>query len=111
MKTINVVNGPQNVPAIIQGCMRMPALSVAEAEKVIRNAFELGVTFFDHATCYAAGEAEQRFGDAFARTGIAREDVILQSKCGICPERSEFDWTEENILSSVDGILQRLGTD
>ena len=37
MKTINVVKGPQNVPAIIQGCMRMPALSVAEAARVIRN--------------------------------------------------------------------------
>ena len=35
MKTINVVNGPQNVPAIIQGCMRMPALSVEDAAKVI----------------------------------------------------------------------------
>ena len=52
MKTINVVNGPQNVPAIIQGCMRMPALSVEEAAKVIRNAYDLGVNFYDHATCY-----------------------------------------------------------
>ena len=27
MKTINTVNGPQNVSAIIQGCMRMPDLT------------------------------------------------------------------------------------
>lgn len=112
MKTINVVNGPQNVPAIIQGCMRMPALSVADAAKVIRNAFDLGVTFFDHATCYGKdGEAERRFGDAFPQTGLRREDVFLQSKVGICPERSEFDWTKANILTSVDDILRRLGTD
>ena len=111
MKTINIVNGPRNVPAIIQGCMRMPALSVAEAAKVIRNAYDLGVTFFDHATCYGNGEAEQRFGDAFPLTGLKREDVFLQGKVGLCFERSEFDWTCENILSSVDDSLRRLGTD
>lgn len=27
MKMINIANGPQNVSAIVQGCMRMPALS------------------------------------------------------------------------------------
>ena len=111
MKTINVVNGPQNVPAIIQGCMRMPALSVEEAAKVIRNAYDLGVNFYDHATCYGNGEAETRFGDAFPLTGLKREDVILQSKCGLCFERNEFDWTKENILSSVDDSLRRLRTD
>ncbi|MBQ6594843.1 MAG: aldo/keto reductase [Clostridia bacterium] len=112
MKMINVVNGPQNVPAIIQGCMRMPALTAQQAADVIRNAFELGVNFFDHATCYGIdGEAEKRFGEAFPLTGLRREDVFLQSKCGICPERQEFDWTKENILNSVDAILRRLGTD
>ncbi len=111
MKTINVVNGPRNVSAIIQGCMRMPALSVDDAAKVIRNAYDLGVTFFDHATCYGNGEAEQRFGDAFPQTGLKREDVFLQGKVGLCFERNEFDWTKENILSSVDDSLRRLGTD
>ena len=80
MKTINVVNGPQNVSAIVQGCMRMAPLSIDEAAKVIRNAYELGVTFFDHATCYTNGECEQRFGDAFPQTGLKREDVFLQGK-------------------------------
>ncbi len=111
MKTIRVANGPASVPAIVQGCMRMPALSAREAAKVIRNAFDLGVTFFDHATCYGNGEAELRFGDAFRLTGLRREEVILQSKVGLCFERSEFDWTKENILSSVEESLHRLGTD
>ena len=111
MKTINVLNGPQNVPAIIQGCMRMAPLPVAEAARVIRNAYDLGVNFFDHATCYTNGECEQRFGDAFPETGLRREDVILQSKVGLCFERNEFDWTRENILTSVEDSLRRLGTD
>ncbi len=43
MKTIHVVNGPQNASAIILGCMRMPALSVNDAEKMIHSALEKGV--------------------------------------------------------------------
>lgn len=111
MKYINVLNGPQNVSAIIQGCIRMPSLSVEEATRVISNDYSLGINFFDHATCYGNGEAETRFGEAFKQTGIKREDVYIQSKCGIYPERQEFDWSRESILSSVDGILQRLQMD
>ncbi len=111
MKKINIVNGPANVPAIVLGCMRMPALTVDETANVIRNAYDLGIDFFDHATCYGDGEAEQRFGDAFPKTGLRREDVILQSKCGLRFDRQIFDWSKENILSSVDDSLRRLQTD
>ena len=111
MKTIDVARGPQGVSAIVQGCMRMPALSVAEAAKVIRSAVELGVTFFDNATCYTKGVAETRFGDAFQETGLKREDVFIQTKCGLHSERGEFDWTKEDILESVDGSLRRMKTD
>lgn len=112
MKTINVVNGPANASAIILGCMRMPALSVDQAEKMIQTAVELGVNFFDNATCYGEdGEAEKRFGDAFKQSGLKREDVIIQSKCGLRFERNEFDWTKENILTSVDESLSRMKLD
>ena len=111
MKMLNVVNGPQNVSRIILGCMRMPALGVEEAAKMISCAAEMGINFYDHATCYGDGEAENRFGDAFPLTGLKREDVILQSKCGLHFDRGEFDWTKEDILSSVDGSLKRLKTD
>ncbi len=111
MKRWNIVNGPQDVPAVVQGCMRMPGLSKEDAATVIRTAYECGANFYDHATCYGRGAAETRFGEAFPLTGLRREDVILQTKCGLCFERSEFDWTRENILRSVDESLTRLGTD
>lgn len=112
MKYLNVANGPQNASAIILGCMRMPALSVDEAAAMIRTADELGINFFDNATCYGAnGEAETRFGDAFRQTGIRREDVFIQSKCGILSDKGEFNWTKENILSSVDDSLRRMKLD
>ncbi len=111
MKTINIANGPQNASAIIQGCMRMPALTKEEGAKVIDTAYECGINFFDHATCYGNGEAEERFAQAFPLTGIKREDVYIQSKCGLCFDRNEFDWTKENILASVDDSLRRLNMD
>lgn len=112
MKTINIVNGPQNVSAIIQGCMRMPALSKEDAAKVIRTAYDCGINFYDHATCYGEnGAAETRFAEAFPLTGLKREDIYIQSKCGLCFDRNEFDWSKENILSSVDDSLRRLNID
>jgi predicted oxidoreductase len=112
MKYLNVANGPQNASAIILGCMRMPALSVDEAAAMIRTADELGINFYDNATCYGVnGEAETRFGDAFRQTGIRREDVFIQSKCGILSDKGEFNWTKENILSSVDDSLRRMKID
>ena len=109
MKHINIANGPQNVSAIIQGCMRMPDLSAEDAAKVIRTAYDCGVNFYDHATCYGQdGAAESKFAEAFPLTGLKREDIYIQSKCGLCFDRNEFDWTKENILSSVDDSLRRL---
>lgn len=111
MKYTDIVNGPKQVPVIVQGCMRMPELTKEAAAKVIETDMEQGIHFFDHATCYGAGEAETRFGEAFAMTGHQREEIFLQSKCGIYPERSEFDWTKDWIIESVDQILGRLKTD
>ena len=111
MRTINIANGPQNASSVILGCMRMPALSVKDAAGMIRAAWSEGVNFFDHATCYGDGEAETRFGDAFPETGLRREDVILQRKCGLHFDRKEFDWSKEDILASAEGSLKRLKTD
>ena len=111
MKYIDVKNGPQNVSAIILGCMRMPALDTQKAADMIRTAAEEGVNFFDHATCYGDGEAERRFGDAFALTGLKREDVYLQSKCGISRDPREFNWSRDYIVENAEAILRRLKTD
>ncbi len=112
MKWIDVVKGPQQVPALVQGCMRMTDVTNEVAAEVIKTAFEAGITFFDHATCYGEdGAAERRFGEAFKLTGIKREDVFVQTKCGLRFERNEFDWTKENILASVEESLERLQTD
>lgn len=109
MKSINVKNGTLEVPAIALGCMRLPRLSEAQAEQHIRGAMELGINFFDHADIYGNGEAEQLFSKAIGMNSTTREQMILQSKCGI--RSGYFDFSKEYIIQSTDTILQRLGTD
>ncbi|MGT2682455.1 aldo/keto reductase [Streptococcus porci] len=94
---------------IALGCMRMAGLDIKEAEKVIATSLEEGINFIDHADIYGGGQSEERFRDAVKNLGLAREKLILQSKCGI--QRGYFDFSKEHILTSVDGILSRLGTD
>lgn len=111
MQKIKIAEGPEQASRLIFGCMRMPALSAKEAAKVLETACELGINYVDHATCYGDGEAESRFGEAIALTDIKREDLIIQTKCGLRFDRQIFDWRKESILESVNGSLKRLKTD
>ena len=111
MKYLDIVNGPQKASSIILGCMRMPALSTEEAARMISCAAEEGINFFDHATCYGDGAAEERFGAAFPLTGLKRDDVIIQTKCGLHFDRQEFDWSREDIITSTEESLKRLKVD
>lgn len=47
------------------GNMRLPQLSVAEAENLIRSAMEEGINFFDHADIYGKGKSEELFQKRF----------------------------------------------
>ena len=109
MKTIPF--GPTNltVSELSLGCMRMSGCSTSEAERLISTALECGITFFEHADIYGGGSSEEIFAKAVTSLGVAREDIVLQSKCGI--RKGMFDFSQEHILSSVEGILKRLNTD
>ena len=111
METIKITHGPENASRMILGCMRMPDLSVQDAAEMLKTAVDLGINYFDNATCYTDGVAETRFGEALKASGLQREKLIVQTKCGLCFDRNEFDWTKENILESVDDSLRRMGLD
>lgn len=107
MKKVNWGNTGLQVSAIVVGCMRLCGLDLAAATKHIEHAMEMGANFFDHADIYGAGKCEEIFGEAVKMAGIKREDMFIQSKCGIVPGVMH-DQSKEYILSSVDGILKRL---
>lgn len=91
------------------GCMRMAGLSGQETAQVLKTVLEQGINFFDHADIYGKGESEIRFAQGAKLAGIKREEIVLQSKCGI--RKGYFDFSKDYILESVDGILKRLDTE
>lgn len=98
-----------NVSAVALGCMRLTALDVQQAASYLEKAVELGVNFFDHADIYGGGSCETLFAKALAQTNLKREDLWIQSKCGIVSGVC-YNFSTEHILGAVDGILKRLNT-
>ena len=94
---------------LILGCWRFDALAERELCALLETAIGAGIDFFDHADIYGQGRSEDLFGRAMASLGIKREEIAIQSKCGI---RSGFyDSSRQHIVDSVDGSLKRLNTD
>ena len=102
-------NSALEVPCIAIGCMRLKDKSIDEVSHLIQYSVERGYNFFDHADIYGGGKCESLFGEAFKKTGLKREEVIIQSKCGIVPGKM-YDFSREHILESVEGSLSRLNT-
>lgn len=88
---------------------------ILKAERAVDAALSIGISMFDHANIYTRGKAEQTFGTILKSRTALREQIIIQSKCGIrlgddkLPGR--FDFSREHILEAVDGSLSRLGID
>ena len=111
MRTMKLGRSSLEVPVIGMGCMRLGGLSVKEAAEYIDTCMEAGLNFFDHADIYGGGKCEEVFSEALESRAYKREDMIIQSKCGIRTDIGIYDFSKEYIISSVDGILNRLKTE
>lgn len=109
MKYYNIQGLNKPASNIIMGCMRIASLSKEELNKLILGNLELGINFFDHADIYGRGICEEKFGEAVDLHSSLRENMIIQTKCGI--RGGWFDFSKEHILNSVDASLKRLNTD
>lgn len=109
MKQIQLGQSNLKVSDIALGCMRMSSLEISEAAKVLDASIAGGINFFDHADIYGGGESEVVFSQAIKELNVSRENLILQSKCGIT--KQGFNFSKGHIVDSVDGILKRLDTD
>lgn len=109
MNTIQVKKSNLVIPEIALGCMRIASMETKAVTELIQTAYDQGITFFDHADIYGGGKSEEVFAQALGQSKIKREDIILQSKCGI--RQGFFDFSKEHIVNSVDGILKRLETE
>jgi len=108
MKKIELGKSGLLVPTVAVGCMRIANMSDLQRDEFIDTALSGGANFFDHADIYGNGESEALFGKSISRYN--RQDIIIQTKCGIVRGKM-FDFSYEHIINSVNGSLKRLGTD
>jgi aryl-alcohol dehydrogenase-like predicted oxidoreductase len=106
--------GSLQVSAIGLGCMGLSAnygdpVDTDHGIRLIRDAHELGVTFFDTAEAYGPHTNETLVGEALEPI---RDQVVLSTKFGFefTPTR-RLNSTPEHIRQVVEQMLQRLRTD
>ena len=109
MYTIDFGKSGLRVPTVAVGCMRINQLSERDLAAFIDTALEHGANFFDHADIYGAGQCEEVFGKAIAPS--MRDQILIQTKCGIDRHKHTFDFSYDYIVNAVNGSLKRLGTD
>ncbi len=109
---------------LVYGCMslggarsRQPLThqDIMDAEQAIDAALSIGITMFDHADVYRFGKAEEAFGHVLhSRPGL-REQITIQSKCGVRLDEGgvavQYDLSKAWILRAVDETLRRLQTE
>lgn len=110
MKMIRIGKNMEKDPAVVVGMMRFSSLNKEEAEHYVMHAVERGANYFDHADIYDAGACEALFGEVLKQHASLREQLVIQSKCGIVPGKM-YDLSREHIVASVDASLKRLHTE
>lgn len=100
-------------PNVVLGLMRIPEMTDDAIRDLVRTARDSGIDFFDHADVYgnAVHHCEERFADAMQLTPSQRDEIVLQTKCGIVGDGPYFDFSYEHIVESVEGSLKALQTD
>lgn len=108
-------NSGLEVSALGLGCMGLsfgygPATDTQDAIKLIRTAFERGVTFFDTAEAYGPFTNEELLGEALAPF---RDQIVIATKFGFegGDSKGGLNSHPENIKAFVEASLKRLKTD
>ncbi len=103
------------VSALGLGCMGLSfgygnSIEKDDAIKLIRSAFERGVTFFDSAEAYGPFANEELLGEALEPF---RNEVVIATKFGFKEGKTSLgtDSSRENIRSMTEAALKRLRTD
>jgi 1-deoxyxylulose-5-phosphate synthase len=89
-------------------------LDLEQAEPLVRQAVEAGVTFFDTADMYDLGASEEVTGALLARLFPHREDYVLATKVYFPLREGPGNLgglSRKHVLSAIDDSLRRLGVD
>src|ERR1700681_4319566 len=86
------------------------ALQQPEVDKVVGQALDAGINFFDTANIYSYGESEKLLGKAL---GSRRNDAVVATKVfgRLGPGPNQVGLSRLHIMQQVEESLKRLGTD
>jgi len=90
------------------GCMRIEGDA---GKRAVHAAVDAGYTLFDHADIYDSGTCESLFGEVLRESPGLREQILIQSKCGVRLDPKRYDLSHNHIIASVEGSLTRLGVE
>ena len=107
-----IMEGGLVAPLVATGCMRLAELNKSQVSALVHASIESQGNFFDLADIYGDGRCEELFGEVLqSETDIDREDLIIQTKCGIRKNPYRYDLSPEYIHQSIEGSLRRLKCD
>ncbi|KAG6762547.1 hypothetical protein NC652_023446 [Populus alba x Populus x berolinensis] len=84
-------------------------VSEHDAISSVREAFRLGINFFDTSPYYGGTLSEKMLGQGLKALGVPRNEYIVSTKCGRYVEG--FDFSAERVTKSIDESLARLQLD
>ncbi|XP_038888431.1 L-galactose dehydrogenase-like [Benincasa hispida] len=78
-------------------------VSEEDAVAAVREAFRLGINFFDTSPYYGRTLSEKMLGKGLKALGVPRSEYIVSTKCGRYGEG--FDFSAERVTRSIDESL------
>jgi aryl-alcohol dehydrogenase-like predicted oxidoreductase len=87
------------------------ALPEEDAERIVRQAVDGGINFFDTADAYNGGESERITGRVLSRLFGMREEYVVATKVFMptMPGQNGWGLSRKHIMASIDASLERLG--
>jgi aryl-alcohol dehydrogenase-like predicted oxidoreductase len=80
---------------------------------LVKKSFDAGINFFDTANVYSQGQSETLTGEAFAKLGLPRDEVIIATKAtgSMSEAPNGRGQSRFHLMSALDASLERLRLD
>lgn len=119
MEYVNLGRTGLKVSRLGLGCMTFGSsewapwvLGYEESAKILKQAVDLGINFFDTADMYSIGKSEEITGKVLLDL-VPRHKLVIATKLfhPMSSDINDRSLSRKHIFDAVDGSLKRLGTD
>ena len=119
MEYVRLGRSGLKVSRLALGCMTFGSsdwapwvLGFDDSAKILRQAVDLGINFFDTADMYSLGKSEEIIGKVLLDL-VPRHKLVIATKVynQMSGDPNDRGLSRKHILEAVDGSLKRLGTD